>query len=64
MSQIHLRAEVGDYVREVDIEEVGLPSKRLVYPFALLLLGLVIAGQLVRRRREQADPVPASGGSK
>jgi hypothetical protein len=44
----------GDYVTEVDVEQVGLPSKRLVYPFALVLLGLVIAWQLIRRRREPA----------
>jgi hypothetical protein len=48
---------VGDYLTEVDVEQVGLPSKRLVYPFALVLLALVIAWQLRRRRRERAaDP--------
>jgi TRAP transporter 4TM/12TM fusion protein len=51
--------EIGDYLTEVDVEQVGLPSKRWVYPFALALLGLVIAWQLVRRRREPA-PVAAS----
>ena len=45
--------EYGDFVRDVDVEQVGLPSKQLVYPFALLLLGGVIAWQLGRRRREQ-----------
>ena len=45
--------EFGDYVTEVDVEQVGLPSKRLTYPFALALLGLVIGWQLMRRRREQ-----------
>ena len=44
--------QFGDYVREVDVEQVGMPSKRWVYPFALALLGLVIAWQLMRRRRE------------
>lgn len=44
--------EFGDYIREVDVEEIGQPSKRLVYPFALALLGLVIGWQLMRRRRE------------
>jgi TRAP transporter 4TM/12TM fusion protein len=51
--------EFGDYVREVDIEQIGLPSKRLTYPFALLLLGLVIAGQLVRKRRAQTGAAAA-----
>ncbi|MHA1538670.1 MAG: DUF3394 domain-containing protein, partial [Alphaproteobacteria bacterium] len=44
--------EFGDYIREVDVEQVGMPSKRWVYPFALALLGLVIGWQLMRRRRE------------
>ena len=51
--------DLGDYVTEVDVEQVGLPSKRLVYPFALLLLGFVIASQLVRKRRE----TPGTGAS-
>jgi hypothetical protein len=52
--------DFGDYVTAVDIEQVGLPSKRLVYPFALLLLGLVIASQLVRiRRQRRAAPAAA-----
>ena len=51
--------DLGDYVTEVDVEQVGLPSKRLVYPFALLLLGFVIAWQLVRKRRE----TPRTGAS-
>jgi len=53
----------GDYVTDVDVEQLGLPSKRLTYPFALLLLGLVIAGQLVRQRREQAGAAPANRGA-
>jgi TRAP transporter 4TM/12TM fusion protein len=44
--------EIGDYIREVDVEQVGMPSKQWVYPFGLALLGLVIAWQLRRRRRE------------
>jgi len=46
--------EIGDYVTEVDVEQVGQPPKQLVYPFGLALLGLVIASQLVRRRRARA----------
>lgn len=42
----------GDYVTAVDIEQLGLPPKQLVYPFMLMLLGVVIALQLRRRRRE------------
>ncbi len=55
--------KIGDYVTDVDVEQRGLPSKRLVYPFALVLLGLVIAWQLVRQRREQAGVTPAVGGA-
>ena len=39
-----------DQVTAVDEEQVGQPSKYLVYPFGLLLLGVVIASQLIRRR--------------
>jgi hypothetical protein len=46
--------ELGDYVTEVDVEQVGQPAKQLVYPFGLALLGLIIASQLVRRRRALA----------
>ena len=45
--------EQGDLVSEVDVEQVGLPPKQLVYPFAFILLGLVIVLQLMRRRRSQ-----------
>ena len=48
--------EVGDTVTDVDVEQVGMPPKQLVYPFALALLGLVVTLQLARRRREGADP--------
>ena len=40
-----------DQVTAVDEEQVGQPSKYLVYPFGLLLLGVVIGSQLIRRRR-------------
>ena len=53
--------EVGDFVTDVDVEQVGLPPKQLVYPFGLALLGAVIGLQLARRRREQAIAAPATG---
>jgi TRAP transporter 4TM/12TM fusion protein len=43
----------GDLVSRVEVEQVGLPSKQWAYPFALILLGLVILWQLGRRRRER-----------
>ena len=54
--------KIGDAVTEVDVEQVGLPSKYLVYPFALLLLGLVIAMQIPRWRRARQEAAPADGG--
>ncbi len=42
--------DFGDYVTKVDIEQKGQPPKELMYPVALLLLGLVVGSQLVRRR--------------
>ncbi len=53
--------ELGDYVTDVDVEQVDLPSKQLVYPFALALLAVVIGLQLGRRRREQATDALATG---
>jgi TRAP transporter 4TM/12TM fusion protein len=44
----------GDYVTEVDVEQLGRPPKEIVYPFALALLGLIIGMQLVRRRAAAA----------
>ena len=52
--------EPGDFVTAVDVEEVGQPAKELVYPFALLLLGLVTLWQLYRRRREKPADQPAT----
>jgi len=40
---------VNDAITAIDVEQVGLPSKYLVYPFGLALLGLVIGLQLLRR---------------
>ena len=54
--------KIGDAVTEVDVEQVGLPSKYLVYPFALFLLGLVFAMQIPRWRRAQQEAAPADGG--
>ena len=50
--------ELGDYVTDVDVEQVGLPAKELVYPFGLALLALVIGSQLIRRRRVEAATAP------
>ena len=44
----------GDYITEVDVSEPGRPNRALVYPFALGLVGLVVALQLARRRRLEA----------
>ena len=44
----------GDYVTGVDVEQVDLPPKELVYPVGLALLGLVGLFQLLRRRRTAA----------
>ncbi len=50
--------DFGDYVTAIDVEQVGLPPKELVYPFALLLLGLILGHQWMRKRREE-KPAPA-----
>ena len=52
--------EAGDFVTAIDVEEVGQPAKEIVYPFALLLLGLVTLWQLHRRRREKPADQPAT----
>ncbi|WP_159587270.1 TRAP transporter permease [Chelativorans xinjiangense] len=44
----------GDVVTAVDIEQPGLPPKELVYPFGLLLLGVVVFSQH-RRLRKSAE---------
>jgi hypothetical protein len=41
----------GDIVTEIDVELTGLPPKEFVYPFALILLGIVIFSQRMRMRR-------------
>jgi TRAP transporter 4TM/12TM fusion protein len=45
--------EFGDYITDVDVEQVGRPPKEVIYPFALLLLGAIIGLQWVRWRREK-----------
>ena len=52
--------KVGDYMTEVDEERVGQPPKELIYPVGLVLIGIVLGLQLMRRRREQ--PVSAAAG--
>jgi hypothetical protein len=47
--------EFGDYVENVDVEQLGRPAREWVYPFAYALLGLIVALQLVRRRRANAS---------
>ena len=44
----------GDFVIEVDVEQIGRPAREWVYPFAFALLGIIIALQLARRRRANA----------
>ncbi len=53
--------DFGDYVTDIDIEQLDRPPKELVYPFALALLGLVIFLQLGRRRRQLDTGAPAAG---
>ena len=42
----------GDYVDEIDVEQLGRPAREWVYPFAFALLGIIVALQLARRGRE------------
>ena len=50
---------VGDTLTEVDVEQVGQPSKMWVYPFGLALLGLVLLSQWPRWRRAKASEAAA-----
>ena len=54
--------KIGDRVDEIDVEQVGQPSKYLVYPFGLALLVLIIALQLPRWRRQRQAPAAEAGG--
>ncbi|MCZ6604578.1 MAG: TRAP transporter permease, partial [Alphaproteobacteria bacterium] len=49
-----------DIVTEIDLEKPGQPAKELVYPFAYLLLGLVILMQMPRIRRAREKESSAS----
>jgi len=49
-----------EYVTGVQIEQVGAPSKRWVYPFAFVLIGLLLMSQTLRMRREKGGA--AAGG--
>ena len=42
--------EIGDYISEFKIENSDRPSKRIIYPIAILLL--IIFGYLNSRRKE------------
>ena len=42
----------GDIVTEMDVEQIGRPNKRIIYPVGLAVLGLVVGLQLARRRRD------------
>ncbi|MEE9544489.1 MAG: hypothetical protein V3V55_02690 [Rhodospirillales bacterium] len=56
------QAGIGDLVTEVDVEQVGQPSKYLLYPFGLGLLGLIIALQRPRWRRQKAAEASGAAG--
>ena len=47
-------AQVGDFVSEVDVEQLDRPAKEWVYPIALALLGLILIAQWRRLGRERA----------
>jgi hypothetical protein len=42
-----------DYVTGMQVEQIGAPSKRWVYPFAFALIGLLFLSQITRIRREE-----------
>ena len=48
----------GDYVTGVDVEQVDLPPKGLIYPVGVALLGLVGLSQFRRRRRSAPASAP------
>ena len=43
--------EIGDFVTTIDVEKLGLPSKRWAYLPAAILFALVVLTQLARQRR-------------
>lgn len=50
--------DFGDVVTAVDARVTGVPPKELVYPFGLLLLGLVFLSQRTRSRRQASGTLP------
>ena len=53
--------KIGDFVTEVDEEKVGQPPKELIYPVGLVLIGIILGLQLMRRRRLREQLVPGGG---
>jgi TRAP transporter 4TM/12TM fusion protein len=51
---------MGEYITGMQVEQIGAPSKRWVYPFGFLLIGVLVLSQLSRMRRENTATV--SGG--
>ena len=49
----------GDYVTGVDVEQLDLPPKELIYPVGVALLALAGLSQYRRRRRSAPAPAPA-----
>ncbi len=49
-----------DYVTGMQVEQVGAPSKRWVYLLGFLLIGIVVASQLSRIRREPRGAAEAA----
>ncbi len=48
-----------DLITGIEVEQLDRPAKAWVYPFMLILLGVVIFAQLKRRREEAPSAVPA-----
>jgi TRAP transporter 4TM/12TM fusion protein len=48
------KMEPGDFVTAIDLEQTGRPAKEWVFPWALLVLGLVFVSQFVRHRQAKA----------
>lgn len=42
-----------DYITGMQVEQVGTPSKRWIYPFAFMFIGLLVWSQMTRVRREK-----------
>ncbi len=47
--------DFGDYVTEIDVEQLDQPDKEWVWPFAMALLGFVVFLQWNRWRRQKTD---------